>query len=146
MCLKINELKTIYGEQSWQFNKCKGWKEKLFCLYVFKFIFTRIADCPALWSHLSFTKLWPCTETYEYWLPVIQCFMEKSILGTGESTLYSKGVISLYKVLGYLGVFIRETHICWEEGECIWGLVPYGRSSAKESSIECMMKYTFWFV
>lgn len=36
-----------------------------------------------------------------------------------EKGLYSIAVISLHKVLNYLGVFVREMHIWWEEGECI---------------------------
>jgi hypothetical protein len=39
--------------------------------------------------------------------------------GDRERILYSSEAISLYKGLNYLGVFVREIHIWWEEGECI---------------------------
>ena len=131
----------VYGKYSWELSKGKGWKKKLFCLHFYLLILNKTAACLALWSLLtSFTVLWPSTETHRY---SPENKTKKINPGDRERILYSSEAISLYKVLNYLGVFVREIHIWWEEGECIWRLIPYERVSAKESSIECVMKYSF---
>lgn len=108
--------------------------EEGFCLYFHLFIFTSTAACPALWSPLPLLQYSDHPQKHTnidlLWLSVSQ---KNQSLGQRKD---SNEIISLYKVLNYLGVLVREIHIWWEDGKCIWRLIPYERASAKESSID----------
>lgn len=145
MCLKSNELKNAIWKIQLRVEQRQRLEEEIILSAFYLLILNKTAVCLALWSLLtSFTALWPSTETHRYWSSVRRCSIGKKINPWDrERILYSSEAISLHKVLNYLGVFVKETRIWWEEGECIWRLIPYERVSAKESSIECVMKYTF---
>lgn len=142
MCLKVNDPYMANIADSLA-NARTGRKNYFVSIFVYLFL-PGVPPCPAWWSTFaSFTGLQPSTETYGYWPPVTRCFIEKSILGNRERILYSYEVISLYKILNYLGVFLRETHLVGGKRMHLKVKIPYERASAKESSIECVMNYTF---